>query len=68
METCPKCGSLLRTSDSYYSTENDDTPNLETIVYVNIKMVCPNTACEDYAGNDLTNPRIVVDTVKNRVN
>ncbi|WHY76074.1 hypothetical protein QNH20_18350 [Neobacillus sp. WH10] len=68
METCPKCNSLLRTGISQMTFENDDTPDKETIAYTNIPMICPNKACDDYGGEDTSKPRIVVETVKNRVN
>lgn len=68
METCPKCNSLLRTGITFMTFENDDTPELETIAYTNIPMICPNADCDDYGGENLSEPRIVVELVKNRVN
>lgn len=68
METCPKCNSLVRISSSKLTFEHDDTPDVETIAYSEMKLVCVNPECEDYAGEDVSNPRIVIDVVKNRVN
>lgn len=68
METCPKCQSLLRIGITYMTFENDDTPDKETIAYNNLPVICPNKACEDYGGENLTSPRIIVDVVKNRMN
>ena len=68
METCPKCNSLVRISDSKLVFENDDTPELETIAYNLMKLVCVNPECEDYCGTDVSNLRIVIEVVKNRVN
>jgi hypothetical protein len=68
METCPKCNSLLRIGTSYMTFENDDTPEEPTIAYTNLPMICNNKDCDDYGGEDLSNPRIVVETIKNQVN
>lgn len=68
METCPKCNSLLRIGTSFMTFENDDTPDLETVAYTNLKMVCANKDCENFAGDDLANPKTVVDVIQNRVN
>lgn len=68
VENCPKCKSLLRTGSSFYTTENDTTPDLPTIVYVNIPMFCVNKECESYAGEDLNNPKYLIDIVRNQVN
>jgi hypothetical protein len=48
--------------------ENDDTPELETIAYTNLPMICINKECDNYGGEDISNPRYVIDIVKNRVN
>lgn len=48
--------------------EGDESPDTETIAYTNMTMLCPNKECDQYAGEDLTNPRIIIDVVKNRVN
>jgi hypothetical protein len=48
--------------------ENDDTAELETKAFTNLPMICNNKDCDDYGGEDLSNPRIVVETIKNKVN
>jgi hypothetical protein len=68
MDTCPKCNSLLRIGTSFMTFENDDTPELETIAYTNLEMLCLNKECDKYAGENLTQPRTVVETITNRVN
>lgn len=68
METCPKCQSLLRIGISYMTFEHDDTPDEETIAYTNLPMICVNNDCDQFGGEDISHPRIVVETVKNRVN
>jgi hypothetical protein len=68
METCPKCQALLRIGSSFMTFENDDTPDKPTIAYTNMPMLCVNKDCENYAGEDLTNPRYLTDLVRNQVN
>jgi hypothetical protein len=68
MDTCPKCGLLLRVGKSYYTFENDTTPDLPTKGYINLEMLCLNADCSEYAGEDIDNPKAIVDTVKNGVN
>jgi len=68
MDTCPKCNSLLRIGTSFMTFENDDTPELETIAYTNLEMLCLNKECDQYAGENLAEPRTVVETITNRVN
>jgi hypothetical protein len=48
--------------------ENDDTPDKPTIAYTNMPMLCVNKNCENYAGENLTNPRYLTDLVRNQVN
>lgn len=51
LELCPKCKSILRIGKSYYTFENDDTPDEETIGYTNLPMLCVNKKCERYCGD-----------------
>jgi hypothetical protein len=48
--------------------ENDDTPDKPTIAYTNLPMICLNKQCAIYGGEDVSNPKYVVEIVKNRVN
>jgi hypothetical protein len=48
--------------------ENDTTPDAPTIAYVNIPMFCFNKECENYVGDNLDQPKYLVDVVRNRVN
>jgi hypothetical protein len=68
METCPKCQALLRIGTSYMTFENDDTPDAETIAYTNLPLICLNKDCDDYGGENVSSPRIIIETIKNRVN
>jgi hypothetical protein len=56
----------LRTGVSFMTFENDTTPDLPTIAYVNIPLFCLNKECENNAGTSLE-PQYLVDIVKNRV-
>jgi hypothetical protein len=65
---CPKCESLLRIGNSFYTTEpNPDTPDTPDI-FVNLPMICMNSTCENFVGEDLQNPKHIVESVKNQVN
>lgn len=68
MDACPKCNSLLRIGNSFYTFENDDTPDAPTKVFTNLPLICLNKECDNYGGGDLSNPRFVVDTVVNQLN
>lgn len=79
MDICPKCNSMLRIGKTFYSTENDGTPETETKIFVNMPMLCVNkvvqvsdkgekASCEFFAGEDLSNPIYVVTTHKHQVN
>jgi hypothetical protein len=48
--------------------ENDTTPDLPTIAYTVQPMYCVNKTCDYYAGEDLKNPKFLVDLFRNRVN
>lgn len=56
---CPKCGIEMAIKATRYKTENDNTPDKETKLYIEQDMVCRNKECPNY-GN-------VVDTIKNPV-
>jgi hypothetical protein len=68
MDICPKCNSLLRVGRNYYTTENDDTPDLETKIFITLEMLCINVDCNNYAGEDIEKPNVIVETIKNGVN
>jgi hypothetical protein len=68
MEICPKCNSLLRVGRNYYTFENDTTPDLPTKAFVNLEMLCMNVDCNNYAGEDIEKPNVIVDIIKNGVN
>jgi hypothetical protein len=68
MDTCPKCQSLLQIGTSFMTFENDDTPDKPTVAFTNLPMICLNKDCVDYGGENVSNPRVVVDTIRNRVN
>jgi hypothetical protein len=68
METCPKCNSLLQIGESYMTFENDTTPDLPTIAYVNLPLYCVNKDCANYAGENLKEPKFLTDLIRNKVN
>lgn len=68
MEQCPKCQSSLRIGKTFYTFENDDTPDNPTIAFVNMPMLCVNNVCENYVGKDMNNPKHVIETIRNKAN
>jgi hypothetical protein len=67
MDTCPKCELLLRVGKNYYSVENSGSPDIPTKLFVNIEMLCMNIECANYAGEDINNPKVIVQSVKNEL-
>lgn len=67
METCPKCGLLLRVGKNYYSVENSDNPDVPTKLFMNIEHICLNVDCSNYAGEDIQNPKVIVESLKNEL-
>lgn len=67
MDTCPKCELLLRVGKNYYSVENSVSPDVPTKLFVNIEMLCMNMECANYAGEDINNPKAIVQSVKNEL-
>jgi len=45
---CPLCQVEMRIARSFNEVENDDTPNVETKLYVVQNLSCVNKACENY--------------------
>jgi hypothetical protein len=66
--TCPKCNSLLQIGETQMEFENDTTPDLPTIAYTVQPMYCMNKNCDYYAGENLKEPKFLVDLFRNRVN
>lgn len=48
--------------------ENDDTPDQPTLAYTNLPLICVNPDCDQFAGEDVSNPRIIIEIVRNQVN
>jgi hypothetical protein len=60
---CPVCKQPLMVAGSKFESEQGSTD-----VYQVLTLVCDNPKCNNYAGLDHNNPRVVAGTVKNRVN
>lgn len=59
---CPECKAPLQIADSNYISELNSTE-----VHVELTLVCVNTKCSNYAGNDLNAPKKIAKKVKNKV-
>ena len=60
MEACPKCKSLLRTGKVSIVEETKETG--ETERWSHTPELCLNKACVDYAGENLSEPLMIVET------
>lgn len=60
---CPICKASLIIASAGFTSEIG-----ETAVYHEAKLVCANSECDNYAGEDLSNPRVVVTTQRGKVN
>jgi uncharacterized protein with PIN domain len=60
---CPQCNNPLMVSDSKLVSEVGSTE-----VFSELTMVCVNPKCQNYAGIDLSNPKKIVTTIKNKAN
>ena len=56
---CPLCQVEMRITQSRYVTENDDTPDKDTALYVEQDISCMNKACGNY--------KKVVHTARNQI-
>lgn len=74
MDKCPKCNNRLNIANGAIEFEGDKSADTETIAYQVINKVCCNNdtgngkPCDNYCGNDLSNPKIVVDTERIKLN
>lgn len=48
MDLCPKCETLLMVRGGRYITENDDTPDKQTVIYYEQEKYCNNPNCDNY--------------------
>lgn len=60
---CPKCVQSLRIASGKFTSEEGSTD-----VYSEQTLVCVNPDCDNYSGTDLSNPKIIVQTLRNKVN
>lgn len=70
---CPVCKCTLSIGISHIEFEGDNAPNTPTVAYNVLPMVCTNgdfggKPCPNYAGTDLSNPKIVVETLRQKMN
>jgi hypothetical protein len=61
MEACPKCKSLLRTGKVSINEIVNEAG--ETVIERHTPQLCLNKSCVDYAGENLSEPKMIVETV-----
>lgn len=59
---------MLRIGKTYYTFDGNNTDESPIIAFINMPMLCLNAECENYAGEDQSKPKYIVETVKNQVN
>jgi hypothetical protein len=64
---CPTCKADLYIANSKYEALNDDTPDKTTEIFSVLQLVCINPKCGSFAGNNLDNPNMIIETVRNKV-
>ena len=60
---CPKCKAELNVSANRFTSDPGTTD-----VYSELDMVCVNPKCSNFCGSDLSNPKVIVEVVRNKVN
>lgn len=61
MEACPKCKSLLRNGKVNIVEKTSETGDI--IFEEHTPVLCLNKSCVDYAGENLSEPKMIVETV-----
>lgn len=65
---CSQCGEELQIADSKYVATGDTSPDTETLIFVELTMVCPNIKCKSYAGADHQKPLKIEKQIRNQMN
>ncbi|MHC1722742.1 MAG: hypothetical protein AB9836_06005 [Aminipila sp.] len=60
---CPKCNEELQIASSKLESDVGTTD-----IYSVLTLVCPNPKCDNYAGPDRNNPKVIVKTPRIKVN
>ena len=67
MDKCSKCGCSTTISKAHIEFEGDTSPNLKTVAYNVLDIVCTNSRCDNYT-QDLSNPKIILETIRQPMN
>ena len=67
MDKCPKCNGTLSIGVTHMEFEGDKSENTPTIAYNVLPLCCVNPKCDNYSEN-LNNPKIVIDTIRQKMN
>ena len=60
---CKSCDNDLMVANLKMVSERDSTD-----VFQEQQLICINPKCSCYAGRDLDNPKMIVETIRNKVN
>lgn len=64
---CPTCNCTLSIAKTHLEFEGDNSPDTPTVAYNVLPMVCTNPDCDNYSGADLNSPRVIVETLRQRM-
>ena len=64
---CPKCNGTLSIAKSHIEFEGDTSPDMVTKAYNVLDMICTNLKCKN-GSSDLSNPKIVIETIRQPMN
>lgn len=64
---CSKCTCSLSIAKSHIEFEDDDNPITPTKAFNVLEMICTNLKCE-YGSEDLSNPKVILETLRQPMN
>lgn len=67
IDKCSKCNGTLSIGATHMEFEGDNSIETPTIAYNILPMCCVNPKCDNYSA-DLSNPKIVIDTLRQKMN
>lgn len=67
MDKCPECGCTLSIGVTHMEFEGDKSESTPTKAYNVLPMICTNLKCKN-GSTDLSNPKIVIETLRQPMN
>ena len=65
---CNACKCTLSIGVAHIEFEGDASPDTPTVAYNVLPMVCTNPDCTNYSGADLNSPKVIVETLRQKMN